>query len=187
MNISVVSEPYWRVKAWSNGAAATGSVTDLALLVHQELHRRAQGRRNADDAYDALVSWSKVSQARGDHQESRARADEALLLLPDRPEARSLRARAHRELTGIGKLARASEALVTTWDDSGGWSGRREAPGVARRSRLSLVSSHPPSNRACGSPAHGSPTFFTVGIQRPARHGRLGRGATMVPLRLIRP
>jgi integrase len=29
-----------------------------------------------------------------------------------------------------------------------------------------LVSSRPPSIRACGSPAHGSPTFFTVGIQR---------------------
>jgi hypothetical protein len=68
-----------------------------------------------------------------------------------------------------------------------GWSGRREAPGVARRGRLSPVSSRPPSNRACGSPAHGSPTFFTAGIQRPVRHGRFGRGATMVPLRLIRP
>ena len=68
-----------------------------------------------------------------------------------------------------------------------GWSGRREAPGVARHCRLSLVSSRPPSNRACGSPAHGSPTFFTVGIQRPGRQGRLGRGATMVPLRLISP
>jgi hypothetical protein len=31
-----------------------------------------------------------------------------------------------------------------------------------------LVSSHPPSNRACGSPAHGSPTFFTVGIRLPS-------------------
>jgi hypothetical protein len=63
--------------------------------------------------------------------------------------------------------------------------GRRLA--LARRGRLSLVSSRPPSNRACGSPAHGSPTFFTVGIQRPGRHGRLGRGATMIPLRLTRP
>ncbi|MCA1696809.1 MAG: hypothetical protein LC749_19930, partial [Actinobacteria bacterium] len=50
--------------------------------------------------------------------------------------------------------------------------GRREAPGVARDGRLSLVSSRPPSNRACGSPAHGSPTFFAVGIQRPWRYGR---------------
>jgi hypothetical protein len=32
-----------------------------------------------------------------------------------------------------------------------------------------------------------SPTFFTAGIQRPRRHGRLGRGATMVPPRLISP
>src|SRR5512144_2472796 len=45
----------------------------------------------------------------------------------------------------------------------------------------------PRAHRACGSLAHGSPTFFTVGIQRPGRHGRLGRGATMVPLRLISP
>ncbi len=36
-------------------------------------------------------------------------------------------------------------------------------------------------------PAHGSPTFFTAGIQRPVRHGRLGRGATMDPPRLISP
>src|SRR3954467_2315130 len=71
--------------------------------------------------------------------------------------------------------------------EAGGWSGRREAPGVARRGRLSLVSSRPPSNRACGSPAHGSPTFFTAGIQRPVRHRRLGRGAAMVPLRLTSP
>jgi integrase len=43
------------------------------------------------------------------------------------------------------------------------------------------------SNRACDFPAHGSPTFFTAGIQRPRRHGRLARGATMVPSRLISP
>jgi hypothetical protein len=35
------------------------------------------------------------------------------------------------------------------------------------------VSSPRPSNRACGSPAHGLPTFFTVGV-RPAR-ARTGR------------
>jgi hypothetical protein len=35
------------------------------------------------------------------------------------------------------------------------------------------VSSPRPSNRACGSPAHGLPTFFTVGV-RPAR-ARAGR------------
>ena len=28
------------------------------------------------------------------------------------------------------------------------------------------------AHRACGSPAHGSPTFFTAGIQRPWRHVR---------------
>ena len=44
----------------------------------------------------------------------------------------------------------------------GGWSGRREAPGPRGRvSPTGLVSSRPPSIRACGSPAHGSPTFFT--------------------------
>ena len=43
------------------------------------------------------------------------------------------------------------------------------------------------SNRACGSLAHGSPTFFTAGIQRPVRHDLLGRGATMVPPRSISP
>ncbi len=51
--------------------------------------------------------------------------------------------------------------------DVGGWSGRREAPGSARTCRLVPVSSRPPSIRACGSPAHGSPTFFTVGIRLP--------------------
>jgi hypothetical protein len=43
------------------------------------------------------------------------------------------------------------------------------------------------SNRACGSLAHGSPTSFTVGIQLPRRHGRFGRGAAIVPLRVISP
>jgi hypothetical protein len=43
------------------------------------------------------------------------------------------------------------------------------------------------SNRACGSPAHGSPTFFTAGIRLHPRHARRGRGATMVPLRSISP
>ena len=50
-----------------------------------------------------------------------------------------------------------------------GRSGRREAPAVARRGRLTVVSSRPPSIRACGSPAHDSPTFFTAGIQLPWR------------------
>ena len=50
---------------------------------------------------------------------------------------------------------------------AGGWSGRREAPGSVRTCRLVLVSSRPPSIRACGFPAHGSPTFFTVGIRLP--------------------
>jgi hypothetical protein len=60
----------------------------------------------------------------------------------------------------------------------------------AARHVLARLAWFPPaatSNRACGSPAHGSPTFFTAGIQRPRRHGRLGRGATMVPPRLISP
>ena len=60
----------------------------------------------------------------------------------------------------------------------------------AARHVLARLAWFPPaatSNRACGSPAHGSPTFFTAGIQRPLRHGRLGRGATMVPPRSISP
>jgi hypothetical protein len=58
---------------------------------------------------------------------------------------------------------------------------------AARRSRLAWFPPAATSNRACGSPAHGSPTFFTAGIQRPGRRDRVGRGATIVPLRLIRP
>ena len=54
-------------------------------------------------------------------------------------------------------------------------SGRREAPGVARRGRLTLVSSRPPSNRACGSPAHGSPTSFAAGVRR-SPPGPVGSG-----------
>ena len=60
----------------------------------------------------------------------------------------------------------------------------------AARHVLARLAWFPPaatSNRACGSPAHGSLTFFTAGIQRPVRHGRLGRGATMVPPRSISP
>ena len=51
----------------------------------------------------------------------------------------------------------------------------REAPGVARRGRLTLVSSRPPSNRACGSPAHGSPTSFAAGVRR-SPPGPVGSG-----------
>jgi hypothetical protein len=43
----------------------------------------------------------------------------------------------------------------------GGWRGSRGP-----------VSSRPPSNRACGSPAHGSPTCFTGGHARRRRIGR---------------
>ena len=63
----------------------------------------------------------------------------------------------------------------------GAWAVRRV---LARLARFPPAAT---SNRACGSPAHGSPTFFTAGIQRPGRHGRLGRGATMVLSRLINP
>jgi hypothetical protein len=60
----------------------------------------------------------------------------------------------------------------------------------AARHMLARLAWFPPaatSNRACGSLAHGSPTFFTAGIQRPVRHDLLGRGATMAPPRLISP
>jgi hypothetical protein len=49
----------------------------------------------------------------------------------------------------------------------GDWRGSAERP----------VSSPRPSNRACGSPAHGLPTFFTVGVRPfPARAGKAGAG-----------
>jgi transposase len=72
-------------------------------------------------------------------------------------------------------------------DEEGDWSGRREAlapRGVADWWWFPPAAS---SIRACGSPAHGSPTFFTGGIQLPGRRVRLGRGGMMVPLRSIRP
>src|SRR3954451_1024957 len=70
----------------------------------------------------------------------------------------------------------------------GGWSGRRdEAPRCRAAWPTDAGFLAPPSIRACGSHAHGSPTFFTVGIQRPVRHGRLARGATMIPLRSTSP
>ena len=50
----------------------------------------------------------------------------------------------------------------------------------------SFVSSPSPSNRACGFPAHGSPTFFTVGVAV-AFQGRNGLGATTVPHKVISP
>jgi hypothetical protein len=50
-----------------------------------------------------------------------------------------------------------------------------------------LVSSRPPSIRACGSPAHGSPTLFTASIQRGRRRRPEGRGGAIVPLRSISP
>jgi hypothetical protein len=42
------------------------------------------------------------------------------------------------------------------------------------RGGLGSVSSPSPSNRACDSPAHGSPTFFTVGVSRPDRQPATG-------------
>ncbi len=69
----------------------------------------------------------------------------------------------------------------------GGWSGRREAPGVARAwpTAAGLL---PPPIEPC---MRFSRTRLTDVLHRrhsaPWRHGRLGRGATMVPLRLIRP
>jgi hypothetical protein len=69
----------------------------------------------------------------------------------------------------------------------GGWSGRREAPGPRGCvSPTGLVSSRRHIDPCMRSPAHGSPTFLTAGIQLPRRRG-VGRGATMVPLRSIRP
>ena len=83
-----------------------------------------------------------------------------------------------------GLLAYAVINWVRSLGGRGRVGGRRLAHGVADWPGFLPP---PTSNRACDFPAHGSPTFFTGGIQRPGRHGRLGRGATMVPLRLISP
>ena len=65
-------------------------------------------------------------------------------------------------------------------------SGRREAPGLARRCRLTLVSSRPPWIRACDSPAHGSPTFFTCRHSAfPVRQSVGSRREDGFPLRSI--
>ena len=56
---------------------------------------------------------------------------------------------------------------------------------VSGRSRLRFQS--PPSNRACGSPAHGLPTLITGCIQRFPRQGRKGLGGMTVLSRMIRP
>ena len=54
---------------------------------------------------------------------------------------------------------------------------RREAPCVANGCWSRPA---PPRTVDAVLPQHGSPTVFTVGIERPGRHGRLGRGATMI-------
>ena len=82
---------------------------------------------------------------------------------------------------GDGAAARALARPLAPRD----WSGRREAPGSARLGPTGAGLRPPPSIRACGSPAHGSPTFFTARHSVSWRHGRLGRGAAIVPLRLI--
>ena len=51
---------------------------------------------------------------------------------------------------------------------------------------LCSVSSSRPSNRACGSPAHGLPTPFTAGI-RFSRQGLSALGAITAPSRLSNP
>ena len=71
--------------------------------------------------------------------------------------------------------------------------GRLPAPecGVATCSTwtISMAGLSPAGSQPCRllPPAHGSPTFFTAGIRLPRRHGRFGRGATIVPSRLISP
>ena len=65
------------------------------------------------------------------------------------------------------------------------------AGGASARTAWPTERQFPPaatSNRACGSPAHGSPTFFTAGIRRPrcARPGR-DRGATTSSIEADQP
>jgi hypothetical protein len=62
--------------------------------------------------------------------------------------------------TGSGCLAAAEDGCVEDW--------RGDA-------KPRSVSSPRPSNRACGSPAHGSPTPFTDGV-RPEPAGPMGPG-----------
>ena len=76
---------------------------------------------------------------------------------------------------------RAVENITSVGSARGAWAARHVM------ARLAWFPPAATSNRACDFPAHGSPTFFTAGIQRPRRHGRLARGATMVPSRLISP
>ena len=76
---------------------------------------------------------------------------------------------------------RAVENITSVGSARGAWAARHVL------ARLAWFPPAATSNRACDFPAHGSPTFFTAGIQRPRRHGRLARGATMVPSRLISP
>ena len=63
-----------------------------------------------------------------------------------------------------------------------GWC--HQPPQGTRTPKLLVMSR---AHRACDSPAHGSPTFFTAGIQRPRCRGWLARGGTMIPLRSIKP
>jgi hypothetical protein len=66
-------------------------------------------------------------------------------------------------LVEFGEFGRARGARAVGICGSGRVGERRPVSrGVAD---CHLVSSRPPSIRACGSPAHGSPTFFTVSIQ----------------------
>ena len=88
-------------------------------------------------------------------------------------------------LTGLSTVDPADMAVarffVLVGSARGAWAARHVL------ARLAWFPPAATSNRACGSLAHGSPTFFTAGIQRPVRHDLLGRGATMVPPRLISP
>jgi hypothetical protein len=77
-------------------------------------------------------------------------------------------------------VARSLAVVHTAMYDEDGWV-------RGWRGSSCSVSSPSPSNRACGSPAHGSPTSLHRRCSTGARQGRFGLGATTVPLREISP
>ena len=70
--------------------------------------------------------------------------------------------------TGDVAIKHAPAAATTNASNTASQIAKWEGRGLARFLLSRPVSSPRPSNRACGSPAHGLPTFFTVGV-RPFR------------------
>jgi hypothetical protein len=92
----------------------------------------------------------------------RVRANEDLDLLDLHSGDLLERAVEHRDVIGCGVGA----GVGVVGSARGAWAARLV---LARLAWFPLAAT---SIRACGSPAHGSPTFFTAGFQRPWRHGQ---------------